>query len=198
MKKDFIESFGTILVERGLLSVIDLTSLHNDFRKQSDISFEDFLLEEGLVNKPQLLEALSEYYDVPAVDVRGEFFSHHKVNAFPKAVMIRHNFIPLSIDNDNLTVVAANPNDPNLRSIIGEYVTHYIIFNVGIAQHIKDAVREFYDESITYQPDDIANQLMERSQQEVHPMSNDEIVQKNKNEHVPDIWEETIDDYESK
>lgn len=197
LSQAFVDQLSFILVANKNLKLKDLPAIHKRFNEQSDLSFIDFLLEEGLVNKPDLLEALSEYYQVPALDVTGEFFDHHHLRFFPKSVMIRHFFIPYHRENDELTVVTANPNDPHLRVVIGKYVTHYIDYMVGLPQDIVDAVREYYDQSITYQPNDISNQKMERSQQEVHSIG-EELKQEGKAEDIPEIWEETVDDYESK
>lgn len=197
MRKEFIDKLSEILVEMNILKVEDLFAIHKEFQSRADISFEDFLLEEGLVDRSDLLQALSRYYEVPAIDVVGEIFDHHDVRLIPEEVMVKHFFIPYKRENDNLTVVAANPGDPHLPVVIGKYVTHNIEFAVGLAQDIIDTVREYYDKSITYQPNSIQASPMERSQQEVHPLE-DRIVQEDHNEEIPLIIEETIDDYEGK
>lgn len=197
MKKKFIDDIGIILTQKHLISPQDLVSLHKSFKDRNDVSFEDFLIEEGIVEKSDLLNALSQYYNVPAMDVVGEFFDHHNTRLIPKDVMLQHLFIPYKRpdDSDNLWVVAANPNDPHLRVVIGEQVTHHINFMVGLPQDIRDAIEENYDESITYQPNEIQNQKMERSQLDVHPGLR---VQRpdDSNLEIPNTWQDNIDDYE--
>ena len=74
--------------------------------------FDNFLLQEGLVAKENLLKALSEYYQVPPFDVIGHFFDHDLVIEFPTRFFMRNEIIPLQEINDNmLYVVAANPAD---------------------------------------------------------------------------------------
>jgi hypothetical protein len=190
-KLDPIDGLSTILARHHLITISDMEGLRKSFNHRDDISFEDFLLEEGVVEKTELLQALSEYYSVPPCDVVGLFFDHHNLRLIPKDVLLVHNMIPYEREGDNLWVVAAEPDDPHISVVLGEYVSHNILFMVGIAQDIRDAINEYYDESDTYQPNDIANQLMERSQQEVHLPDEDD-------SRIPHIVEETVDDYESR
>ncbi len=208
MKKlDPIEGIASVLARHQLIGLDDLASLRSSFQQRDDIAFEDFLIEEGIVDKNDLLQALEEYYRVPSLDAVGEFFDHYLVRLVPKDVLLRHLIIPYMRENDNLWVLAAEPDNPHLPVVLGNYLSHNFNFMVGLPQDIRDAIREYYDESITYQPYDIANQLMERSAQEVHtpdqleqdltPLrdvpSHRELI-----DEIPLIIEETVDDYESK
>lgn len=197
MRSKFIDKLSEILAEMNLIKPEDVVFLHRDFRLKEEISFEDYLLQESIVEKPQLLEALSIYYNVPAIDVTGEFFEHHNIRLIPKDIMLKYNFIPYKREGDNLTIVTGNPDYPNLANIISDYISHNIIFNVGIPQDINDAIREYYDKPITYQPNSLEASPMERSQIEVHSIGQ-EIIQEDHNIEIPEEIEETIDDYESK
>lgn len=190
-KLDPIDGISAILAEHHHISFNDAQALKKAFHDRADITFEDFLLEEGIVERTELLEALSQYYGVPQCDVIGVFFDHYLIRLFPEEVLLNHLMIPYEREGDTLWVVAAEPDDPHILVVLGQYISHDIAFMVGIPQDIRDAIREYYDESDTYQPNDIANQLMERSAQEVHEP--DQL-----DEHIPLIIEETIDDYESK
>lgn len=194
MKKEFIDKMSIILAQNHLISPQEVMALHTSFKAQSNLSFEDFLLEEGIVEKSDLLNALSQYYRMPAIDVNGLFFDHHNVRLIPKSVMLQHYFIPYTRDGDNLTIIAASPND-HLRAVIGKYVSHNITFFVGLANDIIDAVQENYDQSITYQPNDIQNQQMERSQIDVHP-GNEVLKPEDSDLEIPATWQDNIDDYE--
>jgi hypothetical protein len=189
--EEFIEGLSAILAERKLISPEDMIALYHGYKNRADSTFEEFLLEEGVIDREDLLESLSEYYKVPYFDTTGASFDHQFLRLIPKDIMLDHLFIPWKRDEgeDALWVVAANPNDPHLLVVLGKYVSHDINFMVGLPQDIRDAIREFYDESITYQPNSIASAPMERSQQEVHP--SDQIDQ-----NIPEIVEETVDDYE--
>ncbi len=190
--EEFVEGLSAILTERKLISPEDMIALHHAFQNRDDVTFEDFLLEEGVVHRDDLLEALSEYHKVPYFDTEGASFDHQFLRLIPKDILLRHLMIPWKREEgeDILWVVAADPSDPHILVVLGKYVTHEISFMVGLPQDIRDAIREFYDESITYQPNSIANQRMERSQQSVHTIEQ-------LDPEIPMIVEETIDDYES-
>ena len=187
----FIEGLSAILSARKLITPEDMITLHHAFKNRDDVTFEDFLLEEGIVDREDLLKALSEYHKVPFFDTQGALFNHQFLRLIPKDIMLRHLMIPYKRDEgeDALWVVAADPSDPHILVTLGRYVTHEINFMVGLPQDIRDAVREFYDESITYQPNSISNQRMERSQQSVH-------TKEQLDPSIPMIVEETVDDYE--
>lgn len=119
------------------------------FERAQQETFDNFVVEEGFVEKDDLLKALSRYYNVPSFDVRGHFFEHHLVRMFPKDVMLRRGFIPLMQDGPTMVIVAANPADSELPEIVGEYVSYDITFVVGLQNDIDNAVKEFYDLSIS-------------------------------------------------
>lgn len=146
--QEFIDGFCAILVKNGALKNRDAKDLQTEFERSTAIYFEDFLLEEDLVTKEDMLQALSEYYQMPAIDVIGVFFDHHLVRMFPKDLMIRDGFIPFDREGDILTVIAARPRHPALPQVIGDYVSYDVAFMVGIYFDITDQVEEFYDQSI--------------------------------------------------
>lgn len=186
-----IDGLSEILARNHHITAEDAFELRKNFSNRDDITFEDFLLEEGVVERDDLLEALSQYYGVPQNDVTGVFFDHYLMTLMPKDVLLEHLMIPYEREGDNLWVVAAEPDDPHLLVVLGKYLSHNINFMVGLPQDIRDAIREYVDESDTYQPNDIANQQMERSAQEVHTPEQED-------ERIPLIVEETVDDYESR
>lgn len=70
-----VEELCAILQKKGAFNASEAQSIKKLFRERSQAAFDDFLLEEGLVRKEDLLVALSEYYQVPSFDVTGYFFS---------------------------------------------------------------------------------------------------------------------------
>lgn len=150
---DFVEKFSMILAKQGTVTSDRAKELKKLFHERSKPSFVNFLLEEGLVDRENLLNALSEYYQKPAFDVVGHFFDEHYVQMFPVQVMVRNLFVPLQREENVLVVVASDPNNQELLDIIGKYVSYDIRFNVGIARDIIDAAREFSDYSVTQYPE---------------------------------------------
>ncbi len=145
----FINDLCAILEKNGAFTQQESKDSKKLFAQESEDEFDNFLLQEGLVAKQNLLKALSQYYHVPPFDVIGHFFDHDLVIKFPRDFLMRNEIIPLQEINDNmLYVVAANPADENLLPAIGNYMSSDIQFLVGIGEDIQEAVDEFYDASI--------------------------------------------------
>jgi hypothetical protein len=177
----FIEKICEIMVKREIISPKEAEALKKDFKQRSHISFDNFLLEEGLVEKSDLLIALSDYYQVPAFDVMGHFFNHILVTQFPKDFLIRNGIIPLDTEGDNILImVAATPDDEELPARIGKYVSYEVYFMVGIYEDIVEAINDYYDESITMVYNDDSNQDLIDTPDETLDEALDEIERENK------------------
>jgi len=147
--KDFVQGLTSILVKRKIFSADEAKTLQKNFAEASQERFDDFLLDEGMIDKEDLLLALGEYYQTPAVDLAGYFFQTFLIRKFPKDVMIRNFFIPLEVDQNFMIVAAGEPDNPELLSIIGKYLSYDVQFRSAIKQEIVNSVQEFYDKSDT-------------------------------------------------
>lgn len=153
-----VDGLVTILVRHKVISSDEGLSLKNDSISTSDDDFIEFLIDEDLVDDVNVLRALGEYYRVPAFDVVGYFFDHNLLHQFPKDVLLRHAMIPREVDENMLIMVVSDPSNQNLLSIIGNNVSYDVRFEVGLARHINDAVKEYYDKALTEEPIDIDEQ----------------------------------------
>lgn len=143
------QAVTNILVRKNIITSQEKDALLNAFAAYDGDEFIEFLLDEELVNESDLLEALGEHYQVPAVDVLGYFFYHDLLAMFPKTFLLENEIIPLTVDENIMIMIAAHPNDPQLATKIAEHVSYDIQFCVGIARDIRDEVEEFYDTADT-------------------------------------------------
>ncbi|HVW99558.1 MAG TPA: hypothetical protein VHA52_03830 [Candidatus Babeliaceae bacterium] len=169
----YIDGLSALLERNGSIKHADTKALKKMFGQSSLATFEDFLLEENLVDKSDLLEALSEYYQVPAVDLLSQFLDHHLVTMFPVDLMVRKGFVPFQRDENILIIVASNPHDDTLSETLGRYVSYQTTFWVGILQDIIDMAREYTDTSITQEPQDIDRNTESQEEKLVHRISED-------------------------
>ena len=146
-KKAFVRELTKLLQNKNLVSIEDSFELQNDFSRKSKETYDNFLLSEGIVQKDDLLEVLSEYYKVPYFDTTGYFFKQVLLHQFPKSFLLQNAIIPVEHDGDILIVVASDPRDEELLSKMGQYVSYEIRFRVGLYRDITRAVREFYEGS---------------------------------------------------
>ena len=154
VKKGFEASFLEVLVELKFIAPEDAIKLLIAYDESDVDQFDEFLLSEGIVDQDELLEALSEYYQVPSFDVVGYFFETHLLRMFPKDMLLRNEIVPMQVDENMMIVVAAKPDNPDLLFELGENVSYDIRFYVGVARDIRDAVEEYYDKADTEDPED--------------------------------------------
>lgn len=171
-RESFAQAISQILAKHSVITEAEGRALQRSFKNSQKENFDDFLLEEGLVEEVPLLRALAEYYQVPSIDVTGYFFDNQLLRNFPKDYLVRNRIIPLEIEDDILTVVASEPDNPDLLSTMGAYTSEDIQFRVGLARDIIDAVREFYDKSDTqilddqdYDPAQLEEEKLENKEQ---------------------------------
>lgn len=143
-----LEGLVRILSKNGIMQSKDAAVLQREFENHEAQYVEDFLLEEGLVDKEQLLLALQEFYGVQAVDVLGAIFDHDLMRMFPKDVLLRNRCIPYYRDGNILFVIAYNPKDDDLEAKLREFVSYDIEFFVGIPGHIDMMVKDFYQDTL--------------------------------------------------
>lgn len=168
MKKEgaLIEGLCAILVKHHIFSKKENAAILKSFKDSSAEYFEEFLIDEGLVDDVNVIQALGEYYQVPVSDVVGHFFDYSLLHMFPKSFLLSNGIIPLEIDEDTLIVIASNPHNSELLPQLGDYVSYDIRFNVGLRRHICNAVKEFYDESLTQEvrDQDIEERLRQKNE----------------------------------
>lgn len=166
-KEAFTKGLSEILVKNKIIAFDEAQSMQEMFKDSVKETFDDFLLEEGLVEESDLLKALSEYYQLPSFDVVGYFFDHNLLAKFPKGFLLRSGIIPLEVDQNMLIVIASNPEESGLESSIRDYVSYDINFMVGLRRDISDAVKEFYDLSPADVDEDIDLRQERRVEYEV-------------------------------
>lgn len=160
-RETFAQALCDVLVKQRAFSESEARALARAFKNSEKENFDDFLLEEGLIDESVLLRALSQYYQVPSVDVTGYFFDTQLLRNFPKDFLLRNRIVPLEVEDDFMTIVASDPDNPDLLSAIGAYTSEDIQFRVGLGRDITDAVKEFYDKSDTDLIDDSDTDLID-------------------------------------
>ncbi len=171
--KHFVQKLTDILVKKEKIPADEAEDLKKAFEKSENDQFDDFLLAEGLVQEPDLLEALSDYFRVPSFDVTGHFFDAHQIHMFPKDFLLRNGVIPLEVDENIMVVVASEPEKSGLESSLRDFVSYDITFYVGIRRDITDAVKEFYDESLSQEPQDIDMREERRQEKDLGSLEKD-------------------------
>lgn len=147
-KNMFVTHLADALVKLKVMSSVEAESLVKEFQGRTKGRIDDFLLDEGIIDRETLLKALQSIYSIPACDVRGNFFNHQILLLFPRDFLINKAVIPLDIEDDVMTLVVSNPQDEETISIVGNYVPYSVTLTIGIRRDIIDAIEEYYDEDV--------------------------------------------------
>ena len=166
-KEAFTQGLAEILVKNKVVAADEAQSMIGMFKDSIKETFDDFLLEEGLVEESDLLKALSQYYQLPSFDVVGYFFDHNLITKFPKGFLLRSAIVPLEVDQNMLIVISSNPDSSGLESAIRDFVSYDVNFMVGLKRDIADAVKEFYDLSPAEVEEDVDLREERRLEQDV-------------------------------
>lgn len=166
--KSFVQKLIPILVKNGMIPEKEASNLEEAFKQSSKERFDYFLIDEGFIEPNDLLEALSELYEVPYFDVRDHFFERHLLNMFPREILRANAMIPLEVDENMLAMVVSEPDDTALPERIGEYVSYDVRFLVGLRRDIVDAIEEFYQKSATEVRPSIFNEDEEEFELDEH------------------------------
>jgi len=147
-RETFAQELCDILVKMKLIKPNESAPIHKAFKDSDYDQFDAFLLDEGFVEKSDLLRALSQYYKVPSFDVTGYFFNILLLREFPKDFLVRNAVIPLECEDDNMLIaITSDPNADNLESLMAGHASYDVEFLVGLKQDIIDAVQQYYDKS---------------------------------------------------
>jgi hypothetical protein len=167
-KQVFVTRLADAFVKLQVFSADEAESLVKEFQGRAKGRIDDFLLDEGIVDRETLLKSLQAVYSVAPFDVRGHFFNHQLLLFFPKDFLLNQGFIPLDVDDEIMTIVMSNPEDEETLDTLSRYVSYNVNVFVGIRRDISDAIEEYYDEDvvtsdITEQETDVQEDGMEDS-----------------------------------
>jgi hypothetical protein len=177
IKDTFVDDVCVQLVRMKVISDKEADALKKTFAESSHDNFEEFLLDEGFVERAELLHALSLHYKVPSFDCDGFFFNCQLLRQFPKDFLVRNGIIPVEVDENMLFVVASDPEAEGLESQMRNYVSYEIEFFVGIKRDIWDSIRDFYDKSLTEDVEMEDADIREEERDERDALERDDQVQ---------------------
>jgi type IV pilus assembly protein PilB len=113
---------GQKFVDLGFMDDAQLESLYEDMRT-SEATLGDLALERGLVNDDQLLQATAEVHGMRVANLEDARPNPDAVKLVTKQMAELYKLVPLSFDNDMLTVAMSDPNNlqamDDLKNLLG-------------------------------------------------------------------------------
>jgi hypothetical protein len=137
-----MRKIGEILVEKGALSVSELTAGLDATRRDGG-RLGTQLVRLGFVDEYLLLEALSEQFQVPSVSAQVLRRAHDKVRRLlPSGVASELLAVPFMLQGEQLKVAMADPGDLNKRKEISvrlrRRIEPYVATEAGIVGALLD------------------------------------------------------------
>lgn len=130
----FQQHLGEILVNLGFITreVVD-----SDEPRQDDLRFGEYLVENGFITHHQLAKALAHQLDLPYIDLRNAEIDQSLFEAISLEVCDELNVVPLSLNDNVLSVVVDDPVDVDLHQRLEFFTGRQLKLNVAE----KDAIR---------------------------------------------------------
>ena len=144
---------GQKLLDLGFLDEAQLESLYEEMRT-TERRLSELALERGLVNEEQLLQATAEVHGLKVLNAEEVKLQPEAIKIVQKNMAELYKLVPLSYDNDTLTVVMADPNNlqamDDLKNLLGIRNVQPVLAPLRqIEELIKKAYSEEKEESIT-------------------------------------------------
>lgn len=132
-----------MLVKRGIISLPELKSLE-ELSFESGESIKDILFKENRLNENQLVDILSEQYNVPRIDLSEIEIQPEVIALLNAQIALRYNVIPISRIGNVLTVAMSDPSNMNAQDDI-KFLTDYSIeIVVASSSDIDAAIEKYY------------------------------------------------------
>src|SRR5438132_12270432 len=129
--------FGQVLVDLGYIDQDQLWDLLEEARN-NDVSLSKVVLDRGQVTEEQLLQALAEKHGLPVVNLEETKPHPDAIKLVPENMAQVYKILPLTYDNDTLTVVMSDPENlaalDDLRNFLGIQQVQAVL---ALARHIE-------------------------------------------------------------
>lgn len=134
------EKIKEILLEQTYISEDDIKQAEVYFKTHEKISLLEYFLNEGIINKDLLGQAIAEYYDVRYLDLSREKIDDEVVNLIPELVAKTKKVVALSRTDQGVKVAMVNPADLETRHFVAKRLGEKIIVHYLTEQDLQDAL----------------------------------------------------------
>ena len=102
-----------ILLKENYVTEEDVKNAE-DFSKTHNVSFIEYLLQENLITKDLLGQAIAESFKVPYADLNSTLPSPEQVQKIPEDIAKKYRVVIFSEEKNKIVVATDNPQDKNL------------------------------------------------------------------------------------
>jgi len=112
---------GEILINQGMINSEQLKKALEIQKTDNKKKIGEILVSQGAITQKQLLQALQHVYEAEYIELEDVILDPEIVSVIPKRIAVRYKIVPLSKENNTLTIAMANPLDVNTIDYIKEY-----------------------------------------------------------------------------
>ena len=106
------------------------------------------LIKRGVISEKQLLDALSEQFNIPVVSIKGKQIDVELASLFSKSLILDHQCFPIAKNADTVIMAVSNPLDAWIVSQAEQEVKDYRVERVLIPQGEMDELLDKYRQYI--------------------------------------------------
>ncbi|HNZ54677.1 MAG TPA: ATPase, T2SS/T4P/T4SS family, partial [bacterium] len=132
-----------MLIKRGIISLPELRSLE-ELSTESGQSIKDLLFRDNRLDENQLVDILSEQYNVPRIDLSELEIQQEVIDLLNPQIVSRYNVIPISRIGNTLTVAMADPSNMNAQDDIKFLTDYNVEVVVAASSDIEAAIAKYY------------------------------------------------------
>jgi type IV pilus assembly protein PilB len=136
---------GEILINQGLINSEQLKKALETQKIENKKKIGEILVSQGAINQRQLNEALQYVYETEYIELGDVILDPEIIALIPKRIALRYKLVPLSKENNTLTVAMANPLDINAIDYIKEYTHMDINPKFASENEIINALTNYYE-----------------------------------------------------
>jgi type IV pilus assembly protein PilB len=102
---------GDILIEQGLINPQQLKKALEEQKNGNNKRLGEIFVEAGVITKEELYEVLQFVYETEYVDLSNYVIDPEVISLIPEKIALQFKLIPISQNDDELTIAMANPLD---------------------------------------------------------------------------------------
>jgi len=146
-KRDFLSNLrlGEILINQGMINSEQLKKALEEQKIDSKKKIGEILVRQGTIDQKQLLQALQHVYEAEYIELEDVILDPEIVSIVPKRIALRYKIVPLSRENNTLTIAMANPLDVNAIDYIKEYTKMDVNAKFASEDDISNALGSYYE-----------------------------------------------------
>jgi flagellar biosynthesis protein FlhG len=133
---------GDLLVDSGIVTreqVERVIAENKGVRKRVG----ELLIDSGLINEEVFAHTLARQLDLPFIDVTTIKPQKAALNKFPKHLAVKHQCLPLSVDEDGLAVAMTDPLNLVALDDLKHAANMEIKVSIGVKSHVLAAIERY-------------------------------------------------------